>query len=243
VHRLLLVEDDTGEVALLRSMLAEEAETAFTLDRVPGMLAAITVVTNQPSRFDALLVNVRLSDGGGLELIADLQRRGIDIPVLLVSTFHDAELERQALRLGAADYLTRHEMVPLALRRAIRNAVERHALTRELRDSERRYRTLAGSFPRGCVLLFDHRGQLLLADGEASSQLGLVGPAAIGRQITELLPDMAADLTSAAFDRLRNRPLFEGRHGDRWYLVSLRRLELDGMPSQLLVVPLWSTTA
>jgi two-component system response regulator FixJ len=48
-----------------------------------------------------LLIDQRMPDMTGLELLSELERRGVTIPALLITGAHDAGLERAADQLGA----------------------------------------------------------------------------------------------------------------------------------------------
>lgn len=72
---------------------------------------------------DLIITDLKLPRLGGLELVAQLQRQGIHIPVI-VMTFHGTEETAvQALRLGARDYLVKPfsmEEIHAALDRALK---------------------------------------------------------------------------------------------------------------------------
>ena len=48
-----------------------------------------------------LLIDQRMPDMTGLELLSELERRGVTIPALLITGAHDAGLERAADQVGA----------------------------------------------------------------------------------------------------------------------------------------------
>jgi two-component system response regulator FixJ len=48
-----------------------------------------------------LLIDQRMPDMTGLELLSELESRGVTIPALLITGAHDASLEREANQLGA----------------------------------------------------------------------------------------------------------------------------------------------
>jgi diguanylate cyclase (GGDEF)-like protein/PAS domain S-box-containing protein len=56
---------------------------------------------------DVLLVDVRLPDGNGLELLAEVRARGLAVPVVMLTGSGDEALVVSALRSGAADYVVK----------------------------------------------------------------------------------------------------------------------------------------
>ena len=123
ISTILVVDDEQG----IREGLAT-AMRRQQWDAVPvaGIGAARTTLAHR--EIDCILLDVRLKDGDGLELLRELkagpQR---DIPVIVATAYGDGERTIAAMRDGAFDYLTKpFDLVHLAstVRRALdeRNA-------------------------------------------------------------------------------------------------------------------------
>ena len=105
--RVLLVEDEPANRALVRAILAradrdELAEVvlheAGTIAEARSILAAETV--------DVVLLDIRLPDGNGLDLAADLRARAVEAPRIVVLSASVLPTERSmALAAGADDFL------------------------------------------------------------------------------------------------------------------------------------------
>ncbi len=98
--------------------------------------------------WDAVLSDYNLPGFGGLEALALVRRRDRALPFLLLSGEIGEDVAVQAMRLGASDYLLKHNMARLAP--ALRNAVAaaqaeraREAADRELAQSRQRLSELA----------------------------------------------------------------------------------------------------
>ena len=105
--RLLAVEDEPELGLLLRDALSRGG---FTVDLVTGIAAAedhLAVATS-----DAAILDLGLADGDGLTLLRALRRRGVMLPVLIL-TARDAPEDRvRGLDSGADDYLVKPFHMP-----------------------------------------------------------------------------------------------------------------------------------
>jgi two-component system response regulator AtoC len=104
VYASILVVDDDKAFQLL----AEEALTAegFEVRAVGTLARAKSEVTG--SSPDVVLLDRRLPDGDGLDLLGALRAEGRSMPlVIVVTAYGDIENAVDALRAGAFDYLTK----------------------------------------------------------------------------------------------------------------------------------------
>lgn len=98
--RILLIEDDTVLRTVLRQSLTDaghRVDESATLSHAQGLWLV------QP--FDAVLLDLNLPDGSGLDALRQARRRGDNTPVLILSA-RDRSTERiMGLDAGADDYL------------------------------------------------------------------------------------------------------------------------------------------
>ena len=80
-----------------------------------------------------------------------------------------------------------------------RDVTERRERERELRESERRYRTLAENFPNGIVTLFDHDFEYTLAAGKGFEKIPVEPVDLEGQRFSEVWDDATADALEPAF--------------------------------------------
>lgn len=100
--RVLLVDDQTLVRQGVRSLLevAEDIEVSAEAD--DGMAALVALDDVEP---DVVLLDLRMPRHDGLWTLRTMRERGIDVPVLVLTTFDDDELVLAALRAGARGYL------------------------------------------------------------------------------------------------------------------------------------------
>lgn len=97
MRRLLLIEDDELTRRSTARWLAREGhdvEEATTLGRARELL--------EGSTFERAILDVRLPDGNGLDLLAWMRKRALTMPVLVVTGQIDGALSARAYLLGAA---------------------------------------------------------------------------------------------------------------------------------------------
>ncbi len=130
---LLLVEDDAVDRRGVRRMLAAGPLRRATLTEADSVAAAVAAL--EGGRFDCILMDYRLPDGEGLDLLRRLTASGgIPAPVVVLTGHHEEELATSCLTAGAQDYLVKGKFDADALARSIRYARERWRLRQELVD-------------------------------------------------------------------------------------------------------------
>jgi two-component system, NarL family, response regulator DevR len=113
-QRILLVEDNAQfrtdfALALQRAMAAEPLDVVFV---EAGSLAEARVRLHEGG-LDAALIDVRLPDGDGLDLVRELSDgTGGRIPTLVLTAYLDHEVAAQAMDAGAKGALSKVVSVP-----------------------------------------------------------------------------------------------------------------------------------
>lgn len=98
--RILIVEDD----AVLSNGLKTGLELAgCTVDAVMNCIDARAALAS--SAFDAIVLDLMLPDGSGLDILKEIRRSGDAAPVLLLTALDEVEDKVKGLDTGADDYL------------------------------------------------------------------------------------------------------------------------------------------
>lgn len=98
--RLLLVEDEPDLATLLTGGLRN---AGFVVDVVSTVGEAECAVRS--GDYDILVLDRRLPDGDGIEVLRGLRRAAIDLPVLMLTARDAVEDRIDGLQTGADDYL------------------------------------------------------------------------------------------------------------------------------------------
>ena len=115
--RVLIVDDDPG----MRDGMAMSLKRAgFVCEQARSGEDALRMT--RPGAYDAVVTDLRMTGMDGLQLMARLKALDPALPVLLVTAFGSLDTAREAMRLGAFDYLTK-PFSPDELVAAVRKAV------------------------------------------------------------------------------------------------------------------------
>ncbi len=152
---VLLVEDDTLYVKLLHKVIAKAHSTELRLVAVHSWQHAVETI--QARDFDAILLDLNLPDSHGLQTVELATATAPNLPIVVLTGFNDEELALEAVRLGAQDYLIKHDINGTLLLRALRYAIERKQTLQALRASEEKYRSVVDSVQE-VIFQLDRRG-------------------------------------------------------------------------------------
>lgn len=142
---VLLVEDNPGDVELMRVLLAGAVEFPFVLRAEERLASAIESLSNQ--RTDAILLDLTLADAAGIESLARLRATAPGIPVVVMTGLDDERMALAAMQHGAQDYLVKGTADSRLLSRTLRHAIERTRTQRELDEHRRRLGLLLENIP------------------------------------------------------------------------------------------------
>ncbi len=131
VVRVLLIEDDEDDYVLVRSLLDGIPSARFRLDWISTFEEGVTAI--ERGDHDVCLVDYRLGDRDGIELLQ--KTRGVDCgaPIIILTGHGNYELDIEAMHAGAADYLLKGQINAHLLERSIRYAIDRKRSERQLK--------------------------------------------------------------------------------------------------------------
>ena len=98
---LLIVDDEEGPRQSLRSIFKDEYNILLAGD------GATAIELAQNNNVDVAVLDVRLVGMSGIEVLERLRDVNPKIDVVIMTAFESIDTMRQALRLGARDYIER----------------------------------------------------------------------------------------------------------------------------------------
>jgi len=135
--RILLIEDDRIEAALVREQIAASALAGASIEHSQRLTAGLDRLRTR--RYDVVLLDLNLPDGNGIDNLHRTKAVAPNVPVIILTNVEDEEGASAAVGNGAQDYLIKRHIEPDLLSRAIRYAIARQEAEAALRASEERY--------------------------------------------------------------------------------------------------------
>jgi diguanylate cyclase (GGDEF)-like protein/PAS domain S-box-containing protein len=241
-RRILLVEDDEDDYLITRDLLASQNRMLFDLDWCAAYEDGLTQI--RARRHDAYLIDYRLGQHTGLDLVREGFGSGPRAPVILLTGQDDYEIDLEASALGVADYVTKQALDATGLERAIRYAISHSGALSDLARTEERYE-LATRAANDGIWDWDLVNDRIYLSSRWHAILGLEEPAddAGPERWFELVhPDYRLQLRAAIDSHLAGRSEhleFECRmrHADgSWLWVLCRGLAIrnrEGAPTRM----------
>ncbi len=135
--QMLVVEDNPRHAQLIRDELEIELPLV-SVTVAQGVAEARQVLAGQ--RFDLVILDFRLPDGDGLEVLRELKAAGRSEPVVFVTTSSSTAIAVEAMKIGAEDYIVKEEGYISVLPFVAREVIERARLRSERAELEARLR-------------------------------------------------------------------------------------------------------
>lgn len=118
---ILLIDDDEVDRLAVRRVL-KKTDLSVTITESEDGKSAIATLQNQ--KFDLILLDYRLPDSSGLELINQIKKSlSIDSPLIVLTGQGDEFIAVEIMKAGAADYLNKSKIESANLLKAITNAL------------------------------------------------------------------------------------------------------------------------
>lgn len=129
-YHVLLVDGSPRDTILSADVLGESSMGKFRLSRVATFAAAAERLRR--TRYDAVLLDLALPDRQGIEAVKAMLALAPDVPLVVLSGIDDERLALEAVLHGAQDCLIKGQGDAALMRRALRHAIERKRIEREL---------------------------------------------------------------------------------------------------------------
>jgi len=227
---ILIIDDDRGTRETVADILGFRGYLVETAERGEDGLEK---VRTRP--FDATIVDIKLPDISGLDLLKALKEASPETEVIFITGYASLQTAIQAIDGAAFAYLVKpfemdHLLATLA------KALEKQRLTRALRESEERYRLITENV-NDAIFLIDLEGRILFSNRRGTELTGYHLEEFRDRPIFSLLTPEGAQQAyarlQAAFAGQGVAPFFEAevirKDGSRfWAEVSGTNVVKDG---------------
>jgi two-component sensor histidine kinase len=135
--RVLYIDDDEGLGRLIRRALSPQSIDVFHVATGSDGLKLLA-----DGSYDAVALDHDLIHQTGLDVIAEMKRRGLDVPVIYLTGSEDARVAVAALKAGAVDYVWKdvHGHYRELLAQSVKSAIEQRRLKREAEAAQQAVR-------------------------------------------------------------------------------------------------------
>jgi PAS domain S-box-containing protein len=145
--RVLLIDDDEAAFVLTQAILGQIPSSNFELEWVGTAGEGREAMAKRAH--DVYLVDYRIGDESGIELVREARALQHRAPMVLLTGKGRYEVDVEAMEAGVSDYLEKGNVTPDTMERCIRYARERVRAEAALRDSEERHRSMFDHLPIG----------------------------------------------------------------------------------------------
>ena len=147
--RVLMLEHEAADIELASQTLSRE-----------GVPVDLDVAKTKPefeeklnaNSYDLVLADYRLPGWTGLDALSEIQRKGLNLPLVLVTGTLGEEKAVECIKMGVADYVLKNQLnrLPIAIRRALEQKAlrdERAQHAKTLMESAANFRFLFAHNP------------------------------------------------------------------------------------------------
>jgi signal transduction histidine kinase len=139
---ILLIEDDEDDYVIIRDTISRIRTWRCQLDWASTANEALDRISSE--EYQVCLLDYRLGENNGIELLKLLKQKDFDAPIILLTGYGDHEIDIESMKAGAADYLEKGALESKTLERSMRYAMEGANAFKTIRESESALRALSG---------------------------------------------------------------------------------------------------
>lgn len=133
---ILLVDDDATYVSIARHHLNKYPSKKFNLIWKNNGEDAIKELKTNPN-IDLVLIDYFLPDKDGLEIVKEIRKDNIHVPIIFLTTHKNFKIAIEAMKSNVEDYLIKDEAVDTMLPRAIMTVLERVKIKQQIDQAEK----------------------------------------------------------------------------------------------------------
>jgi two-component system nitrogen regulation response regulator NtrX len=176
ISKRVLIVDDEENIGRSLRMILEREGYAVNFCRSVAEFKKFP----DPQRMDALMLDVRLPDGSGIDLVRGLQQQEVIVPVIMISGHATIADAVEATRAGAFDFLEK----PLSRDRvlvALKNAIAHTSLKQE----NKKLKELVGARPKmiGFSPAFQKTVEQATMAARSDARVLLIGESGTGKEL------------------------------------------------------------
>lgn len=178
MEKILIVDDETFSRTAIEDILRAEWSGVQVYSTRSGK-EALGILERE--EIDLMLTDIKMPGMSGLELLSEVRKRELSMEVIILSSYNEFDLVRQAMKLGTFDYLFKPAMLPPDIIEVVGKALQKQ----RSKKGERKKEQVSRGMVRERELFFHDlligAGTSLLRFKERAAQFGL--PEEVGKNV------------------------------------------------------------
>lgn len=122
MYRIILIDDEPLILAGIASLICWEEHDCCIVGKATNGHTAIDLILD--TRPDIVITDIRMPVMNGLELIQACKEKNCEFAFIFLTNLEDFQLAKEAVHLGATDYLVKLDLKPQTLIQALERAKE-----------------------------------------------------------------------------------------------------------------------
>lgn len=201
--KILVVDDDVFILEVLSEILQAGGYEVITAEN--GAVAVGKYLAD--TSIDLIVSDINMPVMDGLQLIKELRKNNLDVPIIIVTSVSSISVAVDALNSGAIDYVLKDESVQDTITITVKRALEKHQIkkqnlqliadlaikTNDLEDTLSYLTAIINNMPDG-LLAANTTGKITLANPALSTMFGLGDVSLMDRDCREVFCENILDL-------------------------------------------------
>lgn len=206
---ILIIEDNPGDFVLIEDYLHDQVINPNIKNTTS--FSSTKELLNSGQAFDVIFLDLTLPDLSGKQLVKELLEISGDTPIIALTGYEDKDFSVKTLSLGISDYLFKDELNPSLIYKSIVYNIERKRISLELRESEKKYRTLFHVCPIPMWVFDPDTLNFLNVNNAAIKHYGYSNEEFLSMTIKDIRPSYELDKLSDVIEKNKaNSNLFSG---------------------------------
>ncbi|MCC7130260.1 MAG: hypothetical protein B6D39_04495 [Anaerolineae bacterium UTCFX2] len=183
-YRVLVVDDDLAQAEMVSEFL--RISGFKEIDRAANIRSLWQKLAH--NEYDIVLLDYRLPDGTGLDVLDQMAKQEQKIPVIMITGQGNERIAAQAILRGASDYLLKSGDYLITLPALIHKSVQAQRLKLSIQRSldQIRYQALLLNNVRDAVVVWDLAGRITYWNASAKALFGFSAEERLGRPVSQM---------------------------------------------------------
>lgn len=186
---VLLIDDDEDDYFLTKCLFEDFKDNSYKLEWTTDVAEALAAM--KAGKHDIYLLDYRLGNHDGLNILREAIAGGCTAPILLLTGQTDKEVDIEAMQAGAADYLIKGQFDAPLLERVIRYSIQHFRWLEKIHSSEKRFRSVIQS-ASDAIFLVNEEGNVILWNSAAEKIFGYSEKEIVGKSAIVLMGEKYA---------------------------------------------------